>query len=870
METLRNILRPGKDQEDEILYGSGEAHDSHKGEIAGEGSHFPTSTSNQPKSAVASGHKSYEGSTGRVGATQQPTNTSTISSGTQISAPFRPKYLAGPDSTASIKSGIQGYPQKKESHIPLTGGPQIEPSHVTQNVEPREDSSSGYTAGQYSSNLANKVDPRVDSDRDDHIVGTGYEETSTERSTNGQGIPDRTIRNQHSLRNDNSSSNTSHLGREIGSGAAAIGVAETIHHHREYNAEEAKREDSGIATVGTTTTNWSYPLASGTTVSSTKPYSSHDNVSATNTRYGSSMVSTTTEGHGHLGRDAAIGAGALGAAGLAGHEYRKDHDNATATGLDGQGHRVESLEAKPHDKDSRDQIEGDSGNNDAQSVHNPHNRGTVYRSDSNTDPTSHMPGAFVLTPGDERKNYSYPYTTSSVDERTNQSQPEAFQTSAGPRYENAGLVGAGGLAAYEASKHQNRNQPIANDPSDPDYRFRTMQSEPQSAVQGKSGNDHHYSRDAGLAGAGAAAAYGIADHHHHNEPPKVEPNEAVYFRARETEPTFIPAAQDPSHENHNARNSGIAGLAGAGGTAYTANQYDKQRVETRYVPGKTRIGEEPTQSTQEDHHYGRDAGLAGAGIGVGGIAAYEANKHHHHHENDPRSEDGSPTKQDPHDHSMVKNAALVGGAGAAAGIEYSKHDAAKEAKEQRKQFERQQKELEKQHAKELKAQEKERSREEKAQEKGLEIQHDKDLKAQEKGQAREEKARQKSLEEKERQESIDKEEKEETGRKKRHSFFSFFHRDKSPKDEEKEEHLDQEEVEGAAGVGAAAAVEDAHEHGKHDRNRLHKDPPAERLSDDGEKNVVIEPSTGLPMNVGKYGTGEGGTDAGPIHGYQQE
>jgi hypothetical protein len=35
-------------------------------------------------------------------------------------------------------------------------------------------------------------------------------------------------------------------------------------------------------------------------------------------------------------------------------------------------------------------------------------------------------------------------------------------------------------------------------------------------------------------------------------------------------------------------------------------------------------------------------------------------------------------------------------------------------------------------------------------------------------------------------------------------------------------------------------------------------------------NKVIEPHTGLPMNVGKYGDGHGGTDANPtVHGHQE-
>lgn len=64
----------------------------------------------------------------------------------------------------------------------------------------------------------------------------------------------------------------------------------------------------------------------------------------------------------------------------------------------------------------------------------------------------------------------------------------------------------------------------------------------------------------------------------------------------------------------------------------------------------------------------------------------------------------------------------------------------------------------------------------------------------------------------------------------------------------------------------------------HEPNKLHKDPPPEiaaqmaghdgrnKTGDDG---IVTEPHTGLPMNVGKYGSGAGGTDGGPQPGYHK-
>lgn len=44
------------------------------------------------------------------------------------------------------------------------------------------------------------------------------------------------------------------------------------------------------------------------------------------------------------------------------------------------------------------------------------------------------------------------------------------------------------------------------------------------------------------------------------------------------------------------------------------------------------------------------------------------------------------------------------------------------------------------------------------------------------------------------------------------------------------------------------------------------------ISDRGESlpgGEVIEPHTGLPVNISKYGTGAGGTDGTPVPGYHQ-
>jgi hypothetical protein len=49
----------------------------------------------------------------------------------------------------------------------------------------------------------------------------------------------------------------------------------------------------------------------------------------------------------------------------------------------------------------------------------------------------------------------------------------------------------------------------------------------------------------------------------------------------------------------------------------------------------------------------------------------------------------------------------------------------------------------------------------------------------------------------------------------------------------------------------------------HVRETRHNTYGAVPLNEIPENNKVIEPHTGLPMNVGRYGDGHGGTDASP-------
>ncbi|KAK4940748.1 hypothetical protein LTR66_014883, partial [Elasticomyces elasticus] len=256
-------------------------------------------------------------------------------------------------------------------------------------------------------------------------------------------------------------------------------------------------------------------------------------------------------------------------------------------------------------------------------------------------------------------------------------------------------------------------------------------------------------------------------------------------------------------------------------------------------------------------------------------------------------------------HHYGRDAAVVGGTGAAAygaKHEYDEHEAKKLEKERIKENER----LEKERIKENERLEKERA---KVAEKAHK-QHEKEL-------AKEEKHHEKELA---------KEEKQHEKEKKKHGgLFGFLHKDKDNTEEEPtktahaadevahpsaaktadmqahERHRRELEAAAAAGtVGVAGAEFERERHdptdttGHHERNRLHKDPPpgygqtaagataGHHVGTDQNKvsglpqqanpdaGIVIEPHTGLPMNVGKYGSGHGGVDGSrTVEGYHE-
>ena len=260
---------PAKAKDDEVMYGSGQASSNpNAGLVSGEGSHFPSAAS-------------------RTGGNETTAVDDTTS-------------------TTAVHSGVPGTAQSTGSGLTSTGST---------------------TAGPHSSDLANKADPRVDSDRDgSNTVGntttggtsgltgtsgtTGSSSTTAPHDSNLMNTLDPRVDNRTT---DNTTSNTTglagntsstsrdhHYGRDaaLATGAGGAGYeAERHHHHGEHHGEHH-----------------------GDHHGEHHDHHGHHHEGATGTNTGDH----------HYGRDAGIGAGA-GVAGL-GYEAERHHERNEATG----------------------------------------------------------------------------------------------------------------------------------------------------------------------------------------------------------------------------------------------------------------------------------------------------------------------------------------------------------------------------------------------------------------------------------------------------------------------------------------------------------------------------------------------------------
>ena len=454
---------------------------------------------------------------------------------------------------------------------------------------------------------------------------------------------------------------------------------------------------------------------------------------------------------------------------------------------------------------------------------------------------------------------------------------------------DAALTGAGGAGLYEAEKHHRGNGPnLATSSttsgmggqspygSEVDPRVDSTRSgmlRDESAVssagsghQPGTTSNHHYKRDAGLAGAGGTGAFGAEKHLGSSDRSDLAatPQDQLAGSGHQsaTATSFSPYSSSsygngsqPQTGHHTERDLLAAGGVGLGATG-GVDEAQKMRDNRRTDPGtQVRENQHPGASastyqssgyendTEKGHHTGRhtgrDAALAG-GAGTGALAGHENSQ------SDAAGYGKEPYQDTSREHHVGRDAAILGGAAGAGGLaehEYSKKDAERLQKEHAKE----EKALGKEHSKEIKHHNKELAKEEKAHEKAIE-----------KSEQRHEKAMEKD------------EKKQEHGEKKHGGLLGFLHRDKPDKELKEEERRHQaatppgrgEEMAAGAGatglesrsgydplqgehgsqsgvhdtpigIGSGPTTHDAY--GAHDsgHNKLHKDPPAKVLESRG-------------------------------------
>lgn len=176
---------------------------------------------------------------------------------------------------------------------------------------------------------------------------------------------------------------------------------------------------------------------------------------------------------------------------------------------------------------------------------------------------------------------------------------------------NTGMIGSNdttgygsGISGTPAVTTADKPLPGAPDGTAGMLHARTGDNLGVAAVPGQhTGHHHHSAEEAAVAGAGAGAL-GVHEHHQHHGHDTVGPHSSDMANRA-----------DPRVDSDNSQGYGGQQTLAAGSASNTGGH----------------------------HHLGRDAGI----VGGTGVAGYEAEKHHHgHHHNDPTSTSSGPHSSD--------------------------------------------------------------------------------------------------------------------------------------------------------------------------------------------------------------------------------
>ncbi|KAG4432827.1 hypothetical protein IFR05_011692 [Cadophora sp. M221] len=618
MEKIKNILKPGRSQDDETLYGTGQSTgashptQTHSGGLTGEGSHLgdATKTSQTTNPTLAGSQQSPVvrnnalGATG--GQTTQPGNhmgqgsaSGTHSSNLSDRADTRvdsdnSKYATQPGQEAhasksglgnaqiggssigqSALSGLTGgstgsnilsgntHTPLSSQHIPGEWVDETDTSRYTETSTPANKSSDSHTArGTTALGAAGVAGSGVHSQRvDEKDFGSTTGSSDLAQTFHAVGDP--------SYTQGTNSSTDHHLGRDAaivggaGVGAAAIGAGlsstqhtgsqgphitfaanqldpavntrasgheDGIHHSPIHGggAEEADHHHGGTFSESAAAlgrgpgqpsqqqtdrgTGFGLAPSTGPAPHTVGPHqqdianvldprvnpSNAAGQAAQDTSQTTSHSTVDSSGH-HYGRDAAIGAGVVGAAGLAGSQYqstqsRSDIGTSNAAGNSGLSSGPAPNTAGPHKSDMLNRADPRVIANPTVAQGNPQAQSVLGLSDKSHAST----GGYATQPSDpHQKDYNYG--------------------------KDAALAG-GVTSAFLAGQHH--GQSGTADPSlVGQHGASTTSQDPYSASSTQRStidpntdrlNDHHLGRDAAIAGGVAdvgGAAYGVDKHH---------------------------------------------------------------------------------------------------------------------------------------------------------------------------------------------------------------------------------------------------------------------------------------------------------------------------------------------------------------------
>ncbi|KAK5166670.1 uncharacterized protein LTR77_008214 [Saxophila tyrrhenica] len=433
----------------------------------------------------------------------------------------------------------------------------------------------------------------------------------------------------------------SNFGRDAaiaGGATAATGAAG-------YGAYEATRpedvRDTSLPDRSAPTTT------SGTTEQTTGgPFNSHkhdptqqqstaDTITQPSTSETMQPTSTKPEDDSHLGRDTAIAGGATAATGAAGYGiYEATKDNDTPS----QPTQERAAPTSYSEPTTGGPL-------------NSHKHDPASTASGITQPTSAQPTRSEPT----REEYS-------TMESARTEPEEESHTGRNAALAGAGLAGTGaaGYGAYEATKGDDVNQP----PQDRDVPttsatmtegpFNSHKHDPasqQSTITSTAPptqresyeptraepEESHTGRDAGYAGAGAAATgaagYGVYDAT--RDPVKyqaAEPTSSTTTTQPSPYGSSQPTRAEPE-ESHTGRNAAYAGAGTAATGAAGYGLYDATRDPVKYKTSQTTdstattqpspyASSQPTRAEPEESHTGRNAAYAGAGTAAAGAAGY--------------------------------------------------------------------------------------------------------------------------------------------------------------------------------------------------------------------------------------------------------